>query len=480
MLSLYPRLLKGHPHHLAETKFPYHELTERHLQVMWLEQKYFKGLSTESGQTIEVISPGIWNLQAGPDFQKAQIRIGDKIFHGDVEIHLADEGWYQHRHENDPRYNQVVLHLSFWKAKQTKPLLKQNGESLVKAYLEPFLTISINRILRLIDLELYPYKKFLGSGMCAKEVFFGLPKEKIQAFFASAADWRMIKKNEKLKLKMDDPSLCLEAGLAMVLGYKHNTENFFELYIHLQKHRYLSQDSLVSLALGITGFFSDFYQKKWKTNPYYLHLNQVYEDLPKELVLDVPLNLSPTRPLNHPIRRIAFLCKLLRSPQKDLLHDIDRIWTQSWKPLYARCRWKIMRDEMIKRLPTFEESYWNQHYLFEERPSKTFLSLSGTDIMIKMLTNVIMPMLHHEILARANQTELQAFHSFFASLPSEKSGKGRYLGHRFFGATDKTQLFRKAAFVQGAFQVHQDFCVHYEASCEGCPFPERYLEIQRA
>lgn len=77
---------------VAEKKNVYHILTERHLQAMWLEQKYFHILKTCDGRHIEVISPGIWNSEAGPDFLKAHLKIGDQEYQGDIEIHLSQEG----------------------------------------------------------------------------------------------------------------------------------------------------------------------------------------------------------------------------------------------------------------------------------------------------------------------------------------------------------------------------------------------------
>lgn len=102
------------PFRLAESKYPYLYWTERHLQVMWWEQKYFKNLKTRENLPIEIISPGIWNAEAGPDFLKAHLKIGDREIKGDIEIHLDDESWVQHKHHQDTRYDQVILHVSFY------------------------------------------------------------------------------------------------------------------------------------------------------------------------------------------------------------------------------------------------------------------------------------------------------------------------------------------------------------------------------
>lgn len=108
---------------VCETKKNYAYLTERHLQAIWFEQKNLLPLYNIQGELIQVISSGIWNTEAGPDFLKAHLRIGSKKYKGDIEIHLQSEGWCQHGHHLDARYNQVILHVSFWPTVHSKSIV---------------------------------------------------------------------------------------------------------------------------------------------------------------------------------------------------------------------------------------------------------------------------------------------------------------------------------------------------------------------
>ena len=164
----YSSLIEKHPISLAEPKGKYNLLSERHLQALWFEQKYFRNLVTSSGEPVQVLSPGIWNAEAGPDFRRCHLKIGNRELRGDVEIHFADESWNQHQHQIDSRYDQVILHLSLWRPSQEKELFTNSGIPIARSYLEDGLTIPLIRIVQLIDLDLYPYKKFLGSGYCAR------------------------------------------------------------------------------------------------------------------------------------------------------------------------------------------------------------------------------------------------------------------------------------------------------------------------
>lgn len=68
-------------------------------------------LATTRGEAVEVLSPGLPNTNAGPDFLGAKVRIGGTLWAGDIEIHTRSTNWRQHGHHTDAAYNGVVLHV---------------------------------------------------------------------------------------------------------------------------------------------------------------------------------------------------------------------------------------------------------------------------------------------------------------------------------------------------------------------------------
>jgi hypothetical protein len=68
-------------------------------------------LCTDDGRRVTVLRPGMPNPDSGPDFLHAVVRIGGTTFCGDVEIHTTPAQWHIHRHDADPRYNRVILHV---------------------------------------------------------------------------------------------------------------------------------------------------------------------------------------------------------------------------------------------------------------------------------------------------------------------------------------------------------------------------------
>ncbi|MBA3816499.1 MAG: DUF2851 family protein [Parachlamydiaceae bacterium] len=463
---------------ISESTSTYLFLRERHLQAMWLEQKYFDSLSTIEGLPIIILSPGIWNGEAGPDFLKAHILIGDQEFRGDIEIHINDESWIHHQHHLDKKYNHVVLHVGYWRPKKPQNLTTLEGRKLICTYLEERLTIPEARILKLIDLDLYPYKHFVGSGTCANTIFQNLSTPQIHQFFRKAAAWRLQKKQEHLEAKIDLPTDLLAGGMAMTLGYKHNAETFLKLYFMLKQQCQMDEAALLAYALGQCGFFNERFRHRWLQSIKYQALAWRYDAMsPLQKKHTVILNLDRTRPANHPIRRLAILIKMILDSNLNKLHEkLDSLWLSHW-PSATKKTWSSLCDVLIEALPTYRDSHFEHHYIFEEQKKHSPIALLGRDIKREMLVNTYLPLLFCEIKKRNISLEIEAFLNFYSTLPASKTKKGTYLMHRFFGDTEKRKILLKADMQQGAYQLHRDFCIHFEASCINCPFIERFNVI---
>lgn len=462
---------------ISEARSSYLVFTERHLQAMWLEQKYFRQLGLPDGSQIEVISPGIWNNEAGPDFLKAHIKIGGKDFFGDIELHLSQESWVHHHHHEDPRYDYVILHVCYWESVKEKVIFTSKNDRVPSTFLQPKLTIPEARLVKLIDLDLYPYKHFSGVGRCSRLLFTKLPKETTTEFFHSAALWRLKQKWHHLVEKVDHPTKSLIGGFAMALGYKHNAESFLTLYNSIERFSGLPEKTLLSLALGACGFFEPYFRSKWDASPHYLSLLELYESMKEEGSLNrVPLKLDHIRPANHPVRRLALLAKIVTDPEiSNLGNKIAAEWSITWNDSNPK-RWKTLKQNLIDAIPDYDDPYWLRHYTFEPTEQYRPVRLIGPDLKQEILINVFLPFLYAIIEKNGVESELQAFDSFYASLLAGNTKKSTYLSHRFFGDSQKKLCLSHANTQQGAYQVHKDFCIHFEASCQGCPFVDMYQE----
>ncbi len=68
-------------------------------------------LRTSDGRTARVLFQGRAGGPVGPDFRDAVILLDGARQTGDIELHLRAANWYDHRHQTDPRYDHVILHV---------------------------------------------------------------------------------------------------------------------------------------------------------------------------------------------------------------------------------------------------------------------------------------------------------------------------------------------------------------------------------
>jgi len=87
-------------------------MTERLLQFIWQFQYFNKSeLTTTAGEMLQIVFPGQYNTNQGPDFSDAKIKIGKTTWAGTVELHIKTSDWYKHNHQVDKNYNNVILHV---------------------------------------------------------------------------------------------------------------------------------------------------------------------------------------------------------------------------------------------------------------------------------------------------------------------------------------------------------------------------------
>ena len=85
---------------------------EQLLHYTWKHRLWPAGtMLTTDGSEVEVIDPGLHNRNQGPDFFNAKVKIGGRLWVGNVEIHDRTTDWYRHGHDRDTAYDNVVLHV---------------------------------------------------------------------------------------------------------------------------------------------------------------------------------------------------------------------------------------------------------------------------------------------------------------------------------------------------------------------------------
>ena len=95
------------------------------LHYIWKMKRFdWKALQTTEGYSVEILHFGHHNHDAGPDFSEGKVKIGDTIWAGNIELHTQSSHWYQHQHQHDPRYDNIILHVVY---EDDKPVLDSKG-----------------------------------------------------------------------------------------------------------------------------------------------------------------------------------------------------------------------------------------------------------------------------------------------------------------------------------------------------------------
>ncbi|MEI6883476.1 MAG: DUF2851 family protein [Bacteroidota bacterium] len=100
-------------------------MTEQFLQYLWKYRLLNPELQTVRGEKVVVLHPGMQNTDGGPDFFNARLRMGNTIWAGNVEVHVRASEWIRHRHQFDPAYENVILHVVYENDQDIR--MKQKG-----------------------------------------------------------------------------------------------------------------------------------------------------------------------------------------------------------------------------------------------------------------------------------------------------------------------------------------------------------------
>lgn len=100
-------------------------MNEKTLALIWQNRLFDPaGLHTTQGEPVQVVKTGYTNTMSGPDITDAQIRIGDILWTGNVELHTKSSHWPLHKHHLDHAYDNIIMHVVF---EDDEPLTDRRG-----------------------------------------------------------------------------------------------------------------------------------------------------------------------------------------------------------------------------------------------------------------------------------------------------------------------------------------------------------------
>lgn len=282
------------------------QFSERHLHCVWYDPRYRPlNLHAVTGERIQVLQAGEWNLEAGPDFLNATLEIDGRRVQGDVEIHIRAADWRAHGHQADPRYGNVRLHVCFYPGTLPEDELPPGCLQLA---LQPQLGVQRPFHFEAIDCRAYPWEVSGDAHPLAKPLG-QLDEEQRIALLEQAGAERLRRKTQRMyeHISAAGPGQGLYRTLLRSLGYKQNGAVMEWLAERLPLEELRSQcgkdaKAAYALLLGVAGLLPaeesdasrDLWARWWK------RADRFHNRL---LPSDV-WQLDGMRPANHPARRL--------------------------------------------------------------------------------------------------------------------------------------------------------------------------------
>lgn len=390
------------------------DMPESILRRIWQEHSFTKyHLATKDGKPIRIISPGVPNTDGGPDFLNARISIGTTTYHGDVELHINAGEWLSHKHDSDPHYNKVILHVVMTADPLSPPSRTASRRAIPLLVLHPFLDEKFHNAW---EKSIQDEKTGTDSSLHCAGINQSVPSTTIASWIEKLGKERIELKvrrfEERLKQLVDESKQIvrepypryygnpgdippprkeygkkdftgrtlweqlLYEGIMEALGYSKNSRPFLALARSMQlqvlrKHPLTETQTMMALLFGAAGLlpsakevpdaasrrYVTVLKKKWK---------QLRPEFKGSTLNEADWLFFRLRPSNFPTARLAAMCFLL--PQLFGEGSFRTIMDTFKSDMHSPKK----RNEKLNALFDFDaDAFWHTHYHFKGRSKRT-------------------------------------------------------------------------------------------------------------
>ena len=439
---------------------------ERLLQLVWFHQRLLRDqLVALDGRPVQVLHPGFWSWEGGPDFRDAVVQIGtDPPRTGDIEVDLHSNGWHAHGHDSNPAFQNVVLHV-VWEGDARNKL--------------PTLPIKAS-----LDAPLNELATWLGSeaaqgfpenlkGQCAAPLRYLAP-HKLTELLHQAAFVRLQSKALQLQARARQAGWeqALWEAWLRALGYKHNVwpmQRLAELRPRISPPKArLSPLALQARLLGVGGLLPNELTRQQGGLDAYLRTLWDFWWREREAFGNCAMpralwRFHGLRPANHPERRLALAAHWLA--KGGLGAELEKWAASSGDD--AR-----ITTSLLNRLQIEADDFWSWHWTIRSKRLTKPQPLLGATRVTDLAVNVILPWLWMRAAEGKNEPFQREMERRYLAWPcAEDNAVLRLARQRLLGSASP-RVLPGAAAQQGLLQIVRDFCEHAGALCANCQFPQ--------
>jgi len=438
---------------------PHWRWSERHLQCVWADAALRPAqFTTASGAKITVADPGKWNLGAGPDFTNAVILRDGKKVRGDIEVHIRPGDWKAHRHDNDPLYANVVLHVTWFPESGggvgtgcAPSHLPQHIEGVA---LRDALAAKRGFSLDAVDLAAYPYAVLPDPPRPCGDALADASKADKKAVLIKAGISRIRRKVARMTervIETGSPARVFYEEIFAALGYKNNSSQMrrlAELLPEAQLSAFATYTDRYAALLGFAGLLPKAEKAENATAAAAARLlwDTAWKNGCAAPAERIPWLISQTRPMNHPRVRLAVAAAMFDGKPGDLYRSVSRV---------PRADPKKWVDGVVNAL-------FDPLYRAVDAAGGVIVSL-GEERANTIITNIITPLFIATGTIGENMCE---------ALPAEAlNEQTRMMSYRMFGRDHNTALYKTSGLLtQGLLEIWNMFCLSDKSLCADCPF----------
>ena len=461
-------------------------IRERLVRCIWYEGLFQSdSLRLDDGRGVRANARGWWNLGPGPDFNRAEIVLDGKTETGDIEIHTYSSDWYKHNHNQDPAYNNTVLHVIMWNDRDSKSVKRYDGSELPQLTLSRYLTEPLARLEEIIDMTEYPFESEAAAGLCRRKLGeAGRDEDRVGVFLDLAGDWRMLTKASRFgaMLRVAEPDEVLYRGLMEAMGYPVNKAPFGRLAEMVTardlraacvgdnlSRSFLNAQALLLTRGGLSPTPDEI--RDDETRAYAAALASV-ERPHRESLARQDWRFGRMRPQNYPFRRAAAVALLYAATApRNLFREILRIVTLTSSPKGAA---RLVGNMLLQ--PNEADArgtarYWFHRNTYTGKRSANPQRLWSQSLVRNVTVNIIVPV-YLAFARKTDDRELESnLHRLYAFLPKlPPTGITRFMHCRIFGEEKRRTLVNSARRQQALYQIFRDYCEADDAGCERCAF----------
>ncbi len=344
------------------------------LHFIWKHKKIpTANLKTTDNIPVTIVKIGQHNYKEGPDFFNAQVRVGEQLWVGNVEIHLKSSDWYAHNHEVDDNYNSVILHV-VWE--DDASVFRKDNSKIptveLKKYIEEKLLINYEDLFTTSD------TKFINCEKDINEIDDFVANNWLERLFFERLEQKTQVIKELLLRSNNDWEYVLFILLLKNFGLKINGDSFFSLQKSLNSSTVSKLKNnnfqLESVLYGLLGLL----EKKDCVDVYYIKLKKEYEFVKNKLELSEIGIEKPhffkLRPPNFPTIRLSQFASLYGKHQN----------------LFSKLICETSLEDLHSIFSVYANEYWDTHYSFgkESKKSKKKITKKFIDLIV---INTIIP-----------------------------------------------------------------------------------------